>query len=124
MCNEKTNEQITQDMLKSIEKEYGFIPLVNQVLSERPDLFVPAVNVNRSVFYGKCKIDRKTRRLLALAAAAATGAEHCMAVQMQLAVKAGATKEEILETMQIAAVMSMTHIQSYAFRKYREMFPE
>jgi alkylhydroperoxidase/carboxymuconolactone decarboxylase family protein YurZ len=123
MCQERNEEEITKDILKSIEREYGFIPLVNQVLSERPDLFIPAANVGRSVFDGKGELEKRFRHLAALSAATALGAEHCMNVQMQLAAKFGASKNEILETMQIGAVMSMTHAQSYAFRKYKEMFP-
>jgi alkylhydroperoxidase/carboxymuconolactone decarboxylase family protein YurZ len=123
MCQERSEEEITKDILKSIEREYGFIPLVNQVLSERPDMFIPAANVGRSVFDGKGELEKKFRHLAALSAAVALGAEHCMNVQMQLASKFGASKDEILETMQIAGVMSMTHAQSYAFRKFKEMFP-
>jgi alkylhydroperoxidase/carboxymuconolactone decarboxylase family protein YurZ len=123
MCNERSEEEITRDILKSIERDYGFIPLVNQVLSERPDMFIPAANIGRSVFDGKGELDKKVRHLTALSAAVALGAEHCMTVQMQLASKFGATRNEILETMQIGGVMSMTHAQSYAFRKFKEMFP-
>ncbi|MCL2143434.1 MAG: carboxymuconolactone decarboxylase family protein [Methanomassiliicoccaceae archaeon] len=123
MCQEKSDEEITKDILRSIERDYGFIPLVNEVLSERPDLFIPSANIGRSVFYGKCELTRKVRHLTALAAAAALGADHCMAVQMQLAVKFGATRNEILETMQIASVVAMTNAQSHAFRKFKEMFP-
>jgi len=123
MCREINDEETAKKILRAIEKEYGFIPLVNQVLSERPDLFIPSANLGRSVFDGKGELEKKFRHLAALSAAVALGAEHCMNVQMQLAAKFGATKNEILETMQIAGVMSMTHAQSYAFRKYKEMFP-
>ena len=32
--------EIADKILKAIEERYGFVPLVNQVLSEDPDLFV------------------------------------------------------------------------------------
>jgi alkylhydroperoxidase/carboxymuconolactone decarboxylase family protein YurZ len=124
MCQEKSEKETVADILSSIEKVYGAVPLVNQVLSdERPDLFIPAANLSKAIFYGKGDMNRKTRYLVALSAAVALGAEHCMTVQMQMAVKNGATKDEILETMQIASLMAMTHSQSHAFRKFREMFP-
>ena len=123
MCEERSEEEIAKEILKNIESTYGFIPVVNQVLSERPDLFIPSSNVGRSVFFGKGELQKKFRYLAALSAAVALGAEHCMEVQMKMAVKFGATKNEILETMQIASLMAMTHAQSYAFRKYKEMFP-
>ncbi|MCL2712457.1 MAG: carboxymuconolactone decarboxylase family protein [Methanomassiliicoccaceae archaeon] len=123
MCQERSEEEITQTILKNIEKVYGFIPTVNQILSERPDLFIPSANLGRSVFDGKGKLEKKMRHLAALSAAAALGSENCMIVQMTLAAKFGASKDEILETMQIAAVMSMTTVQSHAFRVFKEMFP-
>jgi alkylhydroperoxidase/carboxymuconolactone decarboxylase family protein YurZ len=124
MCPEKNEGEMRDKILRAIEKEYGFVPLVNEVLSERPDLFIPVAGAGRSVFTGRGELDKKVSYLNALAAATALGAEHCIKVQIDQAVKAGATRNEILETMQIAAVMSMTHAQSYAFRKFRETFPK
>ncbi|MCL2786294.1 MAG: carboxymuconolactone decarboxylase family protein [Methanomassiliicoccaceae archaeon] len=124
MPRDISDEEMVEKTLRSIEKEYGYVPMVNQVLSERPDLFLPFVSINRSVFYGKARLDKKVRHLAAISAAAALGAEHCLTVQMQLAVKYGATKDEILESMQIGSVISMTRSQATAFRRYKEMFPE
>ena len=124
MCERISDEELTKKLLKSIEREYGEIPFVNQVLSERPDLFVPFVKINTSVFYGKSKLDKKTGRLAAISAAAALGAEHCLAVHMQMAAKYGATKDEILEAMQIGSLISMTRSQATSLRKFKEMFPE
>ena len=117
--------EIADRILKAIEERYGFVPLVNQVLSERPDLFVPAANLGRAVLEGKeQKLERKTAYLCAVAAASATGGEHCIGVQMKHAVDAGASKDEVLEAMLIGSYMAMTRAQSYAFRKYKEMFGE
>jgi alkylhydroperoxidase/carboxymuconolactone decarboxylase family protein YurZ len=41
---------------------------------------------------------------------------------MQHALQAGATKDEILESILIGSYMSMTRSQSYALREYAEMF--
>ncbi len=124
MCGEPpTDRELADKILAAIQKEYGFVPLVNQVLSERPDLFVPAANLGRAVLEGKeQKLERKTAYLCAVAAASATGGEHCIGVQMKHAVDAGASKDEVLEAMVIGSYMAMTRAQSYAFRKYKEMF--
>ncbi len=126
MCEEPlTDREITEKILSAIKKEYGFIPVVNQVMSERPDLFVPAANYGKAVLEGdKKKLDRKTSYLCAVAAASAVGGEHCVGVQMRHAVDAGADKDEILEAIVIGSYMSMTRSQSYALRKYRELFDE
>lgn len=126
MCGEPpTDREIADKILAAIEKEYGFIPLVNQVLSERPDIFIPAANLGKSVFEGKQqKLERKTAYLCAVAAATALGGEYCIKVQGTHAKDAGASKDEILEAMVIGSYMAMTRSQSYAFRKYKELFEE
>lgn len=126
MCEKQpTDIEITDRILESIKKEYGFIPLVNQVLSEKPDLFIPAANLGRAVMEGKDqKLERKTAYLCAISAATSIGGEHCINVQMKHAIAAGASKDEILESMMIGSYMAMTRSQSYAFRKYKEIFDE
>ena len=122
MQEDPKEREIANKILKAIEKEFGFIPVVNQVLSERPDLFIPAANFGRAVLEGKGELDQKTRYLAAVSAAAAIGGQYCMRVQMSHAVQAGATENEILESLVIGSYMAMTRSQSYAFREYAEMF--
>ena len=126
MCGEPpTDREVADKILAAIEKEYGFIPLVNQVLSERPEIFVPAANFGKAALEGKeQKLERRTAYLCAVAAASALGAEHCIGVQTKHAVAAGATKDEVLEAMVIGSYMAMTRSQSYAFRKYKEIWPD
>ena len=124
MCGEKPSDrEIADKILKAIEEQYGFVPLVNQVLSERPDIFVPSVNFSKAVMENpNQKLERKTVYLCAISAATATGGEHCILVQMKHTLAAGATRDEILEAMVIGSQMAMTRAQSYAFRKYKELF--
>ena len=109
-------------ILKATKEAYGFVPVVNQVLSERPDLFVPMAGVARAVLEGDGDLERKQRSLCAVSAATAIGGEYCVKVQAQHAIDAGATRDEVLEAMTIGSYMAMTRAQSYAFRKYAELF--
>ena len=109
-------------ILKATKEAYGFVPVVNQVLSERPDLFVPMAGVARAVLEGDGDLERKQRFLCAVSAATAIGGEYCVKVQAQHAIDAGATRDEVLEAMTIGSYMAMTRAQSYAFRKYAELF--
>lgn len=120
---ERSEREIADAILEGIEREYGFVPLVNQVLSERPDLFIPSAGLGRAVMEGgRLELERKERYLCAVAAASAAGGEHCIGVQMKHAVDAGASRGEVLEAMVIGSYMAMTRSQSYAFRKFREQF--
>lgn len=122
MEEDPRQRELTDKILAAIKKEYGFIPLINQVLAERPDLFVPAANLGRAAVEGRGVMEKKTRYLCALAAASAEGAEHCIRVQADHAMKEGACRDEILEAMVIGSFMAMTRAQSYAFREYAKMF--
>lgn len=125
MSEQPSQEEIVQKILAAIEKEYGFVPLVNQVMSERPDLFIPSVGFSKAVLEGKdLKLEKKTVYLCAVAAATAVGGEYCIMAQGKHAKAAGATKDEILEAMTIGSMMAMTRAQSYAFRKYKELFED
>lgn len=124
MQEDPKEREIADRILKAIEEQYGFVPLVNQVLSERPDKFIPAANLGKAVMEGRSDMDQKTRYLAAVSAAAALGGQHCLRVQMDHAVHAGATRDEILEVLLIGTYMSMTKAQSYAFREYAEMFKD
>jgi len=122
MMEDPKEREIAEKILKAIEDQYGFIPVVNQVLSERPDMFIPAAALGKAILEGKGELDKKTRYLLAVSAATAIGGQHCVRVQMQHALQAGATKDEILESILIGSYMSMTRSQSFALREYAEMF--
>lgn len=94
---------MTEKILKELEEEGVFVPVVNKVLVERPDIFIPSVKFSRSVLdRGDGAVKRKDRFLLALSAASALGAEHCIKAQMDNAKKAGAAKDEILESIMIS----------------------
>lgn len=122
---QKYTEEDVKKMLKIIEEQYGFVPLVNQVLSERPDLFMPSIAFGKAVLESdEQKLERKTAYLCAVSAATAMGGEHCVNVQTKHAVQAGASKDEVLEAMLIGSYMAMTRAQSYAFRKYQENFKD
>ena len=112
----------TEKILKATREAYGFVPVVNQILSERPDLFVPSAALSRAVLDGDGELDAKTRHLCAVAAATAAGGEYCVEVQMKHAVDAGATKDEVLESIMIGSMMAYTRAQSYALRKYAANF--
>ena len=113
-----------EEVLKKIEKNYGYVPLINQILSERPDMFLPAVSFGKAVLEGQGDLDKKTKYLIAAGAGAALGSEHCIRVQGDHAKKAGATRDEVLEALMIGAFMAMTRSQSQALRVFKELFGE
>ncbi len=122
--DEDSSQEIVEKLLKSMERLYGFVPLVNQVLSERPEFFIPQVTLAKAIFNSPGSLSEKERELIALGAATACSAEHCMMVHLKHADRLGADKDQIMEAMMIGSMISMNKAQSYAFRKFREAFEE
>lgn len=121
MEKDPEQQKAAEEVLGRIREEFGFVPVVNQVLSDRPDVFLPMSELGRAVLE-KGDIDLKHRRLCAISAAAALGGEYCLDVQTRHAIDAGATKDEIFEAMMIGSYMAMTRSESYAFRKLASNF--
>ena len=118
-------EEIAQKILERIEEKFGTVPLVNKVLSEDPDLFIPVSNVAKAAFESEDKkLDAKTSYLCAVAAATGLGAEHCIRAQGNHAKQGGVTKDEMREAMFIGSYMAMTRAQSYAFRVLEDLYKE
>lgn len=112
------------EMLKNIQETYGRIPLVSQVLSRRPDIFVPYTELASSVMYSPAHLDPKTMEIAAVCASSALASEHCLNVHIEQASQFGATKEEIFESLMLGSFLAMTKSQSIAIRKFIEFEPK
>ena len=64
----------------------------------------------------KNALDAKTRELISLAVAATTRCEGCIAVHAAGAVKAGATRDELLETLAVAVALNAGAAVVYSSR--------
>lgn len=89
--------EINEERLKLLEK-------FNQ---ELPDLMVPE-SAKWEVVYKDGALSRKVKRLMALGIALRACCVNCIISQTMRALKAGATKDEILETISVNVAMSGT----------------
>ena len=118
-------EEITRKILDRIEERYGKVPLVNTVLAQDPELFIPTANMAGAALESEHKkLDAKTTYLCAVAAATGLGAQHCIMAQGSHAKEAGVTKDEMREAMFIGSYMAMTRAQSFAFRALEEIYKD
>lgn len=125
VMTKQEKEEIAQKILKSIEARYGNVPLVNQVLAQDPDLFIPTANMSKAALDSdEKKLDARTTYLCAVAAATGLGAQHCILAQGKHAKDVGVTKDEMREAMFIGSYMAMTRSQSYAFRVLEELYKD
>ncbi|MDD1772335.1 MAG: carboxymuconolactone decarboxylase family protein [Methanomassiliicoccales archaeon] len=103
-------------ILAKVKAEYGFVPTVSEVMSERPDVFIPYSEISSSLFFHPKFMDRQTAELAAISAGTAMGSENCLNVHIGQALKLGVSEDAVLEAMLIGSLMSMNRSNSVAFR--------
>jgi AhpD family alkylhydroperoxidase len=118
--NDRYSEERVQRVLDRVKKVYGEVPLVSEVLSKRPDMFIPYSDLSNAILFKPKFLEQKTMELAAIAAGSALGAEHCLMVHFKQAAKYGATEDEMFDAIMIGAMMSMTASQAVAYRKLDE----
>jgi len=121
MVEESDQADVVQDILKRTKEVFGRVPLVSEVLSERPDLFIPYSEMSKNLFIEPKHMDLVTAELAAIAAGAALSSEHCLGVHIEQALKYGATKDKIMEAMMIGAFMTMNRSNSISLRCLRSI---
>ena len=114
-------EQEVQSRLDELEGLYGRVPFVAQVLSMRPDIFLPYSDYSDVALNRPKHLDRKTVELAAVAAGSALASQHCLSIHLDAAMKAGANNDEILEAVLIGSFMSLTKSQSVALRMFQDI---
>lgn len=101
--------------MKAIEHEYGKIPLIFQRMAERPEVLVSHLLYKDAVTKTSA-LEPKQIELICLAVGAALKCVHCTGYHMQAALKMGASREEILETVLLAGLISNSSVLANAYR--------
>ena len=118
--NDRYSEERVQRVLDRVKKVYGQVPLVSEILSKRPDMFIPYSDLSSAILFKPKFMDQKSMELAAIAAGSALGAEHCLMVHFKQAAKYGASEDEMFDAVMVGAMMAMTASQAVAFRKLGE----
>ena len=101
--------------MKAIEQEYGKIPLIFRRMAERPEVLVSHL-LYKDAVSKTSPLDPKQIELICLAVGAALKCVHCTGYHMQAALKMGASREEILETVLLAGLISNSSVLANAYR--------
>ena len=101
----------------------GCMPFILPILRERPEYFTLSSLADEMVCRPK-HLSPKTAELVALAAAMSAGAEFCVQVHIRAAAKEGASRDEIYDTIMIAALIGKTRILAPALRDLCEAYPQ
>ncbi|OPY37445.1 MAG: Carboxymuconolactone decarboxylase family protein [Methanoregula sp. PtaU1.Bin051] len=103
------------EWMKAIEVDYGRVPLIFQRMSERPEVLISHL-LYKGTVAETSPLDPKYVELISMAVGAALKCPHCTGYHMQAAVKMGATREEILEVILLAGMISNSSVLANAYR--------
>ena len=100
----KTGDAKAQEIQKGMEKKFGFIPEVFQVMGRNGDFLEAVLKVADASGKG---LDPKTKELIMIAVSAVNGCEYCLDAHRSIALKSGVTDEEISAAIEVAAAISL-----------------
>ncbi|NLI62458.1 MAG: carboxymuconolactone decarboxylase family protein [Methanosarcinaceae archaeon] len=99
-------EKSGKEILKSIDGKTGFSPQILEVLCDLDEDFVKKYGYCNNKLLTDGALPAKTKILMALAVVASKQCESCVMAQMRSAIHNGATKEEIMETLDVISITS------------------
>ena len=107
------------EWMQEIEEEYGRVPLIFKRMGERPEVLISHLLYKGTVAQTS-PLDPKYVELISLAVGAALKCPHCTGYHMQAALKMGATREEILEVILLAGMISNSSVLANSYRIFDE----
>jgi len=115
----ENGESVQEDIFDDSEAMLGTVPFILRFMARRPEFMIFSCLKDFFVLRPK-SLEPKTAELLAVAAAAASGADKCLKVHMNAALRAGASEDEILDTLFIAALIGQTKVLASSLRTFQE----
>lgn len=103
VSGEKTRHE---GLLGDMSEKLGFTPYILETLDELEPEFLHKYNMCNSKLLKDGVLPAKTKILMALAVVASKQCETCVVAQMKSALNHGATKEEIMEVMDVIFITS------------------
>jgi AhpD family alkylhydroperoxidase len=103
------------EWMKAIEVEYGKVPLIFKRMGERPEVLISHLLYKGTVAQTS-PLDPKYVELISMAVGAALKCPHCTGYHMTAALRMGASREEVLEVILLAGMISNSSVLANAYR--------
>ena len=118
---EENPEATRTALFNFLTEQYGGVGFVLRTLAEEnPTVFVRYVLDEDPLVGPPRALDPKAQELVALASATALQCDHCIKAHIGSALDNGATWQEILDTILIAAHTAESSVLSVALRAYKQ----
>ncbi|MCK8517639.1 carboxymuconolactone decarboxylase family protein [Methanoculleus sp. 7T] len=116
-------DDLGDGVVEDVGEMLGVVPFIFSMLRDRPDVFALSAIADYRISRPE-SLDAKTAELIAVAAAAGAGADNCLKVHMGAALKEGASRDEIFDTLLIAAMIGKTKVLASSLRQLRDVCGE
>jgi AhpD family alkylhydroperoxidase len=117
----QTNPQKAVDeLLEKVKRYYGEIPYILEVMRSTPELLLQKIRYDTALAKEFKHIEPKIIELISIAVAAALRCTHCLKLHIRVAQRMGATKEEIFDTILLAASLSNAAVLAEGTRAINE----
>jgi AhpD family alkylhydroperoxidase len=125
MSKSKEKSEKAEKAVKELGKKMcGYVPdTLDHIREHNPELAVLIREMDQ-IMVNDGALDRKTKRLIALACVAVRMCEDCVYPQAKVAKNYGATKEEIVEALQVAVLTGGVPTWSVAKKGISKLFDE
>ncbi len=110
-------------MSLSIKPMDSFLDGMQALGKEAPDVF-SAFEHTESCVFTPGRLDAKTKHLIAIGICACIRCRHCAVRHISEALKAGATREELMEAATVAVALGGSPALSYVATTFREALDE
>jgi 4-carboxymuconolactone decarboxylase len=109
--------------LKTLEKKIGKVPkFFKELTTKEPEMFKLVMRFEQHI-WDDGKLSRKTKKLIAIAIAAALRDQHAVRAQLAGAKNLGVTKEEVEEALRVTFLLSGMPAYVYGKAQLDEVMP-
>ncbi len=117
------SSEYSSEILKFLKEFYGLTPKIYEIMANYNDeMILTQFMKNQSVIKeNKSRLKLKIKELIALSAAVALGCKYCQEVHMKTALQAGATKDQIFETILISSMIAESSKMAIGLRELEKL---
>lgn len=111
---------ISDEITSQAEEMLGKVPFIFSYMNERPESFV--LSTLGDFYTARPKsMDVQMAEVATIAAAAALGADACLKMHIRVALEAGVTRDQVLDTLLIASLIGKTSVMTKSLRVLRDV---
>lgn len=103
---------VSQDLLSSVEKKYGFVPNLMSVLADSPSTLQAYLQL--SELFGKSSLNAQEQQVVLIAASTENRCEYCVGAHSMIALKMAGLSDENLDALRNGAALPDAKLEALA----------